>query len=215
MCTAKNINEKIVSSSQYLQEGRKSGLEAHNQEHCPKLQLSSSLRKHCCDHWVWPTIPATYNTDTFWGMLSIELSLETEKIPIKALKGVQSSPSFFAVTGFQFKIGEEWHRGERELVGLEEPEAQADAQASLQRNGSTSWDANPSSTGRGLSCQATKMSDKCPPSSHLIITPACEDVRPTLIVPILDSRSATGAASLPTLKKKKKWGEKQSLVFRF
>lgn len=62
-------------------------------------------------------------------MLSIELSLETENISIKALKGVQSRPSFFAVTGFQFKIGEEWHWGERELVGLAEPEAQADAQA--------------------------------------------------------------------------------------
>lgn len=62
-------------------------------------------------------------------MLSIKLlSLETEIVPVKALKGLQKRPSFFAVIGFQFKIGEEPHWGERGLVGLEEPEPQADAQ---------------------------------------------------------------------------------------
>lgn len=62
-------------------------------------------------------------------MLSIKLSLETENIPHQSTKRGAKQTLFFAVTGFQFKIGEKWYRGESELVGLEKPEAQADAQA--------------------------------------------------------------------------------------
>ena len=62
--------------------------------------------------------PATYTTDTFnLGAAGKLLSLESEIIPINSLKRLQSRPYSFAVTGFQFQIGEVWHKEGACLTG--------------------------------------------------------------------------------------------------
>lgn len=97
-----------MSSSQNLQEGRKSGLEAHSQKQCPKPQFNSSLRRHHCDHWVWNSIPATYTTDTLiLGPAGKLLSLETEIVPIKSLKRLQSRPYSFASNSTLMTYGQD------------------------------------------------------------------------------------------------------------
>lgn len=133
-------------------------MEAHSQKRCPKPQPGSGLRRHHHDdESSILSLPPTPRTILCWMLPVKPLSLETELISIKSLKGSCSRPSS-AVTGFQFKTGARGQGAHHKP----EPEANAPTLAAKE-NGSTS---------RGMeflqhSCQATKMSDKCP-ALHLI-----------------------------------------------
>lgn len=111
----------------------------NNVPNCSSLRssLSSSLRRHHCDHWVWHTSHATYPTDTFRETLSIKLSLETENMTIRSAKRVAKQTLLFCCHWLPVQNWRGVASG-RELVGPEEPEAQVGAQ--LLATNSTSWD---------------------------------------------------------------------------